>query len=346
MSKNFVKKLQNFIFRDKILERGDKILIGISGGPDSTALALALKKIEKKYNLGLFLVHINYHQRGKDSEKDQKFVEEFARKNDFKLEVVHFTVPFGTGQDSVPFGVGQVSGSEVTEKKGKSEEIMRDFRYQKFEEIRRKNKFDKISVAHTQDDQVETFWLNLLRGSGIQGLTGMKSVNNLIIRPFLIFTKKEIEEFLKENHQEFRVDESNLETDFHRNKIRLELIPYLEKNFEIKIKGKVRKLVSNLRSEKEVIDFWLERNFNNFVKKTNNEFIWNISKSKDLPEGCQRVIFRKIIWGLKGDLKNVSMNNFEEFKKIIESDKSKQQRMKIGKIVLIKNKNCVIFKKV
>jgi tRNA(Ile)-lysidine synthase len=324
MSKNFIKKLQNFIFRDKILQRGDKVLIGISGGPDSIALALALKKIKKKYKLEFFLVHINYHQRGKDSDEDQKFVEDFAKKNDFELEVVSFDV----------------------ERQASSEEEMRDFRYQKFEEIRKKIKFDKIAVAHTQDDQVETFWLNLLRGAGLQGLKGMKSVNNLIVRPFLNFTKKEMEEFLKENHQKFRVDKSNLKTDFYRNKIRLELIPYLEKNFEIKIREKVGKLISNLQGEKEVIDFWLERDFNNFVEKKSNEFIWNISKSKNLPEGCQRAIFRKIILELKGDLKNISVNNFEEFKKIMESEKSKKQKMQIGKIVLIKNKNCVIFKKV
>jgi tRNA(Ile)-lysidine synthase len=324
MSKNFIKKLQNFIFRDKILQRGDKVLIGISGGPDSIALALALKKIKKKYKLEFFLVHINYHQRGKDSDEDQKFVEDFARKNDFKLEVASFD----------------------EERQASSEEEMRDFRYQKFEEIRKKIKFDKIAVAHTQDDQVETFWLNLLRGAGLQGLKGMKSVNNLIVRPFLNFTKKEMEEFLKENHQKFRVDKSNLKTDFYRNKIRLELIPYLEKNFEIKIREKVGKLISNLQGEKEVIDFWLERDFNNFVEKKSNEFIWNISKSKNLPEGCQRAIFRKIILELKGNLKNVSMNNFEEFKKIMESEKSKKQKMQIGKIVLIKNKNYVIFKKV
>jgi tRNA(Ile)-lysidine synthase len=325
MSNNFIKKLQNFIFRDKILQRGDKVLIGISGGPDSVALALALKKIEKKYNLQLFLVHINYHQRGKDSDEDQKFVEEFAEKNNFELEAVDF---------------------DENNEKGNSEEQMRDFRYKKFEEIRKKINFNKIAVAHTQDDQGETFWLNLLRGTGLQGLTGMKSVSNLIIRPFLIFTKKEIEEFLRENHQEFRVDKTNLETDFARNKIRLELIPYLERNFEIKIKEKVGKLVSNLQSEKEAISFWLEKDFDNFIAKKKGEFIWNIYKLKDLPEGCQRNIFRKIILELKGDLKNVSMNNFEEFKKIVESEKSKKQTMTIGKIVLIKNKNCVIFKKV
>lgn len=324
MSKNFIKKLQNFIFRDKILERENKVLIGISGGPDSIALALALKKIEKKYNLRLFLVHINYHQRGKDSEEDQKFVEEFARKNDFELEVVSFDV----------------------EHQASSEEKMRDFRYQKFEEIRKKIKFDKIAVAHHLDDQVETFWLNLFRGAGLQGLTGMKSVNNLIIRPFLVFSKKEIGEFLKENHQKFRIDRSNLENNFARNKIRLDLVPYLKENFDPKVAEKIGKLISNIQNEKEVIDFWLEDNFDNFIEKKKSEFIWNISKAKSLPEGCQRAIFRKIIWKLKGDLKNVSMNNFEEFKKIIESEKSKKQEMKIGKILLIKNKNCVIFKKV
>ena len=135
MNKNFLKKLQNFIFQEKILSQKDKILIGISGGADSVGLVLALKKLQNKYKFELFLVHINYHQRGEDSEKDQEFVEDFAVENDLDLEVVDYPVPGGTGRAPEPFGTGRG---------GNLEEQMRDFRYQKFEEIRKKIKFDKI----------------------------------------------------------------------------------------------------------------------------------------------------------------------------------------------------------
>lgn len=326
MSKNFLKKLQNFIFQEKLLKQNDKILVGISGGSDSIGLALALKKLQNKYKIGLFLVHINYHQRGEDSDRDEQFVRDFAEKNNLELKVVQY---------------------EEASKSGNSEENMRNFRYQKFFEIKKRIDFNKIAVAHHQGDQAETFFMNLFRGSGLQGLTGMASNRNSIIRPFLIFSKKEIKDFLEENDQEYRTDKTNLNSDFTRNKIRLELIPYLEKNFDSLIVEKLNKLMLNLQDENAIISFWAEEAFENLIGKKNKvEFIWDISKLDKLPLGGKKRLFREILFQLKGDLKNVSNNNFLEFKKIIDSKKSKKQKMQIGDILLIKDKNCVIFKKV
>jgi tRNA(Ile)-lysidine synthase len=325
MNKNFLKKLQNYIFQEKLLEQKDRVIIGISGGPDSIGLVLVLKKLQLKYLLKLQLIHINYNQRGADSNQDEKFVRDFAEKNDLDLKVIQYKKSF---------------------KVGNLEEQLRNFRYQKFEEIRQELEFDKIVVAHTQDDQAETFLMNLLRGSGLQGLTGMLVKNNFIIRPFLSFTKSEILEFLKENQQKFQVDKTNLKTDFTRNKIRLKLIPFLEENFNFDASESLGKLTTNLQSESQLNQFLVNKIYKDLIEKDKEKLVLDILKLKKMSVGVWNAIFRKVILELKGDLKNISYNNFLEFKKIIESKKSKKQKMQIGKIVLIKNNNHVIFSKV
>ena len=336
---NFLKKLQNFIFQEKLLKQGDKVVVGVSGGPDSIGLSLAFKKLQTKYDLDLFLVHINYHQRGVESDGDQKFVEKFARENEVDLKVFDYPESAAKPDDS-------------GRRKNNSEEVMRDFRCEKFEEVRQSLGFDKIAVAHNENDNVETFLMNLLRGSGLQGLRGIPVKNNFIIRPFLNFSKDEILKFLKENNQKFRIDKTNLEADFTRNKVRLKLIPFLEKNFNSNLKEGLGKLVGNLKDDNDFIQFATKKIYAELIEENLGEItclpvgkVWDISKFKEVPIGGQKRIFREIIFELKGDLKNVTNNNFLEFKKILDSKKSKKQKMQIGKIVLIKEGNRVIFSK-
>jgi tRNA(Ile)-lysidine synthase len=336
MNKNFLKKLQNFIFQEKLLKQGDSVVVGISGGSDSIGLALALKKLQIKYALKLHLAHINYHQRGEASEEDEQFVRDFAGSNGLELTVIEY--------------------KEDATQAGNLEEQMRDFRYQKFEEIRKELKFDKIAVAHHLDDQAETFLMNLLRGSGLQGLTGMSAKRDFLIRPFLDVTKDEILEFLEEYNQKFRIDETNLKTDFTRNSIRLELIPFLEEKYNLNIKEGLGKLVANLQTENQLNQFCVDKIYADLVsilprrttdsKKSAEKVIWNISNINKVPAGALNGVFRKIILEFRGDLKDISNNNFREFKKIIESQKSKKQTMQIGKILLEKSGGCVIFNKV
>ena len=326
MKKNFLKKLQNFIFQEKLLEQGNQLVVGVSGGSDSIGLVLILKKLQLKYDLELYLVHINYHQRGEDSNRDEQFVRNFAEKNGLDLKVFQY--------------------KEAVVETGNLEERLRDFRYQKFEEIRKELKFDKIAVAHHLDDQAETLLMNLLRGSGLQGLTGMKTRRDFLIRPFLNFSKDEIQDFLKESGQKFCLDKTNFKTDFTRNSIRLELIPFLEEKYNLNIKENLGKLAINLQTENEISQFFIDSIYLDLVEEENEQFILDISKFNKFPIGLWKRLFRKIISNLKGDLKNISNNNFQEFKKIVDSEKSKIQIMQIGKIVLKKNEDCVIFSKV
>jgi len=324
MKNNFLKKLQNFIFQEKFLERGDKVIVGVSGGPDSIGLALALKKLQEKYQFDLELVHVNYHQRGEESRLDEKFVRDFAEENDLTLKVIDY--------EEKP--------------KNNLEERMRDFRYGEFEKIRKDLGYDKIAVAHHADDQAETFLMNLLRGAGLSGLSGMKFKKDFLIRPFLGFSKEEILGFLKESDQKYRIDNTNLETDFTRNKIRLELVPFLEKKFDFRAGESLGRLTKNFQDENELLKFFIEDSYGNLVEKRDKKVIWNISNVQNLPVGGLKRLFRRTILDLKGDLKNITNNNFLEFKKIFDSQKSKNQTMGIGEIVLKKSGNHVIFSKV
>ncbi len=225
---NLIKNFQNFSHTNELWKKGAQIVLGISGGPDSVCLLNIFLHLKKKYDLELIVAHVNYNLRGKDSEADEKFVRNLADRHNLKITVL-----------KPPFR------SKLTEN------IMRDIRYDFFEKIRNVNKFDLISVAHNADDQVETFFLHLLRGSGETGLSGMKAKNKIIIRPLLFTWKANILQYLKDNKISFRLDKTNKENIFTRNKIRNQLIPYLEKNFNPNIKKTILRTTENFSSEEK-----------------------------------------------------------------------------------------------
>ena len=175
MKKNLIKKIQNSIFANSLFERGAKIILGVSGGPDSTLLLDVFSKLQKKYALELSIAHVNYHLRGYDSERDERFVEKLAEKYGLSLDILDARI----------------------KEQDKSEEKLRDVRYVFFEELRKENKFDLIAVAHNCDDQAETVLMRLIRGTGLNGLSAMQARNGKIIRPLLEIPRKEIITYLK-----------------------------------------------------------------------------------------------------------------------------------------------------
>jgi len=160
---NLTKKVQNTIFQHNLFSRGAKIILAVSGGPDSVCMLDIFTKIRRKYNLQLIIVHVNYALRGRDSEKDGKLVRKLAKK---------YNIPFFVLQPKI-------------KNQANLENQLRDIRYAFFEKIRLENNFDLISVAHNLNDQVETFLMRVIRGAGLQGLSAMKHKNGNVIRPLL-----------------------------------------------------------------------------------------------------------------------------------------------------------------
>ena len=201
------------------------MVVGFSGGPDSTMLVWFLNQLKKSWRLKLQLVHINYGLREKESDEDQIFCQNLAKKLDLPLQVVQY---------------------KKKKKKGNLEEQLRDFRYQAFEKIRKKRGYDWIVVGHTLDDQAETFLFNLMRGASFRGLAALRPKNNRIIRPLLNIEKKEILLFLKKQKQKFCLDRTNKELIYTRNKIRQKLLPLMEKEFNPQIKHRLADLNEHL----------------------------------------------------------------------------------------------------
>jgi len=165
--KNLVKKFQNTSHQQDLWQKGSKIVLGISGGPDSVCLLDIFAKIQRNYALELIIAHVNYGLRGRDSERDEKFVRDLAEKYNLEIEILKFN-------NSKVEHLSSLKESSRFNLKNVSENYLRDLRYDFFEKIRQQYKFDLIAVAHNSDDQVETFLMRMLRGSGLQGLSGMK----------------------------------------------------------------------------------------------------------------------------------------------------------------------------
>ena len=209
-----VNQVEKYIERHGLLKKGDKILVGVSGGADSVALFHVLWSLRKKYSWSLAIVHINHSLRGPEAERDAEYVRKLAAR---------FSVPYYLRQVDVP-SFARVNKLSV-------EEAARDLRYQTLEALADSLKADKIALAHNANDQVETVILFLLRGTGKTGLSGMPPRRDCVVRPMLSSWRDQIEDYVSQQGLAFRTDSSNLKTLFLRNKIRLKLLPLLAKQY-------------------------------------------------------------------------------------------------------------------
>lgn len=203
----FRQKVSQFIEEKRLFQKNEKLLVALSGGADSVALLRVL--LELGYSCEA--AHCNFHLRGAESNRDERFVTDLCNGLHIPLHLIHFeTEQFAN--------VNHIS----------IEMAARQLRYQWFEKLIAEVGATHICVAHHQDDSVETFMLNLLRGAGLQGLRGIPVVNGKIVRPLLAVTREEILTYLETLSQPFVTDSTNLETHYMRNKVRLELLPLME----------------------------------------------------------------------------------------------------------------------
>lgn len=216
-----------------MLEKGDSVLVGLSGGADSVCLLLNLLEIAEDYQLKVSAIHLNHQLRGAESDKDEKFCVDLCKRLD------------------VPLTTKKLDVLGVVEKTGKSvEESARDLRYEAFDEHACGG---KIATAHSLSDNAETVLFNLTRGTGLKGLCGIPPVRDNIIRPLITSTREEIEEYLLKKEQDYVIDKTNLSTDYTRNKIRLEIIPNL-KNINPNLLASIGKTIQLLTIENNYLE--------------------------------------------------------------------------------------------
>lgn len=314
--KSLIKKIQTFIHRHNLWKEGDKIIVGVSGGPDSVCLLDILVKLAKKNKFELLVAHVNYGLRASDSDRDEYFVKELAQKYNLKIEIL---------------SAKKESNISPTENN------LRNIRYEFFQKIRKENKFDLIAVAHNQDDQAETMLMRLIRGSGLLGLRSIQPKSSEVIRPLLDISRAEIIDYLKENNLAYRTDKTNRENKFLRNKIRNKLIPILEKEYNPVLRKTLADATSSVSQDYDFIFTSSEKAFKkiNFDAGKNVYFFNSEQFIKNHP-ALQKQVLRKIIFKLKNNLFNVENSHLEEIIKIIKSNKNKSQKLKFKGLKLIR----------
>lgn len=201
-----LSKVKDYIKKHKLLSLSDLYIVALSGGADSVALLLLLDEMGYKVHA----LHCNFHLRGEESDRDERFCEDLCLKKNIPFHRIHF--------DTLMYAETHKMSVEMA---------ARELRYRYFEQLRKDIGAEAICVAHHQDDTVETVLLNLVRGTGLRGLTGIQPRNGAILRPLLCVTRTEIEAYLATKQQDYVTDSTNMETDFVRNKIRLQVVPLL-----------------------------------------------------------------------------------------------------------------------
>ena len=240
-----IEQFQAYINRYNLLTEGDKVILALSGGIDSMVLADLLLKAKVEF----VAAHCNFHLRGHESDGDDWFVRKFAEKRGIQCFVKHFE----TEKYAANHGIS-------------IEMAARDLRYAWFEQLRQQLGYGKIAVAHHADDQAETFFINLLRGAGLNGLKGMKPQNGVIIRPLLWASREQIRKYAVENHIVWREDHTNVESVYLRNRIRNQLLPVFDE-LQPKARQGLYKSLEHLSAENELYKLLLKEKLAQIVER-------------------------------------------------------------------------------
>lgn len=243
------EKVIKFIQEQMLINENDKILVALSGGPDSVCLLHILYDLKDVLKIQLAAAHVNHMLRGKDSERDQEFTKNLC--NELKIE----------------YYCKKVDIDIIAKEKNISHELAgREERYKFFEEIIEREKYNKVAIAHNLNDNAETVLMRIMRGSGLEGLIGIKAKRgDKIIRPILCLNRDEIEKYISSNNIATCLDKTNLEKDYSRNKVRLDLIPYMKENFNNEIISTLNRMSNVLDIDNDFIENEVQNVFEDFV---------------------------------------------------------------------------------
>ena len=231
------EQILNCIKKYELIKPKDRVVIGVSGGPDSICLLHALNSLKERLNFEIYVAHVN-HMIRKEADMETEYVKSFCKKIGIECFVKKVNVE-------------QVAKEE---KRG-TEETGRNIRYLFFNDIAKQVGANKIATAHNLNDKAETVLLNVIRGSGIIGLKGIEAKRDeIFIRPLIETSREDIEDYCKENKLEPKIDKTNLENVYKRNKIRNELIPYLQKEFNPNIVKTINRLSEVVTEENEYLE--------------------------------------------------------------------------------------------
>lgn len=315
------EKVLNTIKKYNLIEENDKIVIGVSGGPDSMCLLDILYCLKNNLKIELVVCHIN-HMIRKEAEEETKYVEEYCK----KIEV--------------PCFVKYANVTNMAEKmKLGTEEMGRKVRYDFFEEVAKKVGANKIATAHNKIDNAETVLMNLMRGSGTSGLKGIeiKCEKNSMqyIRPLRECERSQIENYCKQRKINPKIDKTNFDIIYTRNKVRNELIPYLQKEFNPNIIQALNRLSDIAKQEDEYFKEIVSNQYESLEIGENKNIVLDLKKFNSLPKVIKSKLILYTINKTIGTTQGIEKINIEDIIKLCQKN--------IGNKYLMPNKNIKIF---
>ena len=322
--KTLIHKVWNTIKKYHLIETGDILVLGVSGGPDSMTMLDILLKVKQANQISFDFVvaHVN-HMIREEAKEDEAYVKNYCMKNNIQF--------YGKSID-----VQKIANTN----KISTEEAGRNARYDFFDEVLQNINGNKIAIAHNKNDKVETMMMNALRGCGIQGLKGIEPIRGKYIRPLIECERKEIEDYCKENNMEPRIDKTNFENVYTRNKIRNIVIPYIQQEFNpniIETMDRLSQLVTEQEAyiQKQVADAYKEIVLEEEINSDNPYIVLDLKKFNVQEKVIKSNIILYTITRLFHTTKGIEKIHIEDIIKLCANN--------IGNKFLMPNKNLKIF---
>lgn len=307
-----------------LIESGDKLVLGVSGGPDSISMLNVLREIAEDETIDLkfqiVVSHINHNIR-KEAKEDEEFVKKYCDENNIKF--------FSKSIDVEKIANNSKIGIE---------EAGRKVRYEFFDEVLKETNSNKIAIAHNKNDKVETMIMNVLRGSGLLGLKGIEPKRGKYIRPLIEIEREKIEEYCEEKNLNPRIDKTNFDNTYSRNKVRNVVIPYIKQEFNPNIIKTLDRLSELVKEEDTYVEKQVEKAYKEiFIEENNEEIILNLKKFNNYEKVIKSRIVLYTITRLFGSSKGIEKIHIDDILKLCKNN--------IGNKFLTPNKNLKVLVK-
>jgi len=292
--------VRSYIEKHQMIACGDTVIIAVSGGPDSLCLAHVLYSLQEKLNFTVRIAHFNHRFRGIAADADAAYVSQWCMESE------------------IPYNYGEAEVAVEAEKTGESFEMAaRRLRYQFLEELAGQYGARRIAVGHHRGDQAETVLMNLMRGSGLDGLAGIRPVRDQrIIRPLLGVSRSEIERYCIEHQLIPRVDHTNSDTEYTRNRIRLETIPLLKTLYNPNLEEALSRTAALLADDADYIGKQTNEVFQRLVQAEGDGLRMNLREFNQLHAAIQRRILRGVVHHLRGNRMDFSNDAVEQIREL------------------------------
>jgi len=304
---DILSQVRQTIAKYEIFNPGDKVVVGVSGGPDSLCLLHLLNRLREELGITLHVAHLHHGLRGEEADEDARFVERLATSWGLPSTVEKRDVPAYAEREKLAI-----------------EEAARRVRYTFLAEVAKRVSACSVTVGHNADDQVETIIMHWLRGAGTAGLRGMRplqrwplpGIDLRLVRPLLEIPREEIEAYCQEHRLSPRFDRSNLDTTYYRNRIRHELLPLLEE-YNPNIREVIRRAALIIADDHDYLASQGRRAWEKVVREMGGALVFDLKAWEELHPSLQRQLLRRAIRNLRSDLRNIDWVHIEEARRAV-----------------------------